>query len=418
LGADGVITIGIVLFLVVLGAFELFMDRRERWQKILSAVARRHPGLTVGAGTPASGPVLSGRIAGAEIRVDTAVVQRGRGSESSHARVEIETTLPRWLEIAPERRRGLFRGGPNEDIEVGDPDFDGAVVVRGPDTAKVVAVLDGVTRAALGYAVEAYEATLESGRLTLLTGKWVDLEGLEAVIDAGVNVVRAAERARGSLGARLERAALSDPVPAVQRHAFELLRGRATREQLVGVSRRLLGSPEPALCLLAADVLRDDAAVAALGRLIARPTIAHRDRALHLLCELGHPPDEAVGLAVSRDADPRVRAAAARCLSELTSPSAEARVVELLDDEPAVALAAAEALAERGELTSVEALLAKTAGRAAPELREAARRAIAAIQGRGAGAAGQLTIASAECPGGAMTVLSGDLASSANPGGD
>ena len=388
-----VVLFGLIAIAVV---WAISSHQGQRWSETMAALAQQHDGLEVVPGGVFKPASVTGTADDVPVTVDTFTRSHGK-SVSTYTRVAVETDLPVGLRIG---REGLgtsltkvFMG---DDIEVGDRDFDAALMLRGADPAEVVSYLDAATRQALWSAVDSHRAELEGGTLKLVVGGRAELPVLEGLLDAGVDVARAARARGGSVAERLERIAFDDPVPGVKRRAFELLMSQVNRDDAERISRLALATGDPTMAVRAADVLRDAAAVAALHGVVASPRAPNGAlaQALTLLAELGQPPAEARVQALTEVTDEEVRAGAAQCLGVIGGARAQGRLIELLSDEAPIAVAAAEALGRCGDLAAVEPLLGRTRGVfGSSDLKRAAGVAMKAIQSRGAGDAGRLSLA-------------------------
>ncbi|PKN53998.1 MAG: hypothetical protein CVU56_28845 [Deltaproteobacteria bacterium HGW-Deltaproteobacteria-14] len=399
---------GLVAVAVVLAVGS---HQSQAWIQAMTALARQHEGLEVVRGGVFKSASVTGTVDDVPVTVDTFTRSHGKSS-TTYSRVAVEIELPAALRVGREGfGTSLTKVFMGDDIEVGDHDFDAALTLRGAEPATVVAHLDAATRQALRSAIEVHRAELDAGTLKLVVVGRAKLPVLEGLIDAGLDVARAARATSGSVAERLERIAFDDPVPGVQRRAFELLMSRVNRGGAERIARRALETGDPAMAVLAAEVLRDEAAVAALHAVVAssRAPNGALARALELLAELGRPPAEPAVQPLTEALDEAVRASAARCLGAIGGAAAQARLVELLGDEPTIGVAAADALGRCGDLATVEPLLARTKGVfGSSELKRAAGAAIKAIQARGAGSAGQLSLVEHDGGGGLALVAEGD----------
>jgi hypothetical protein len=90
-------------------------------------------------------PGLEGRYAGAAIEVE--LVHRGSGRSRSHYtkyRVTIDAPMPSGLHV---RKEGLLHllgkvVGVGDDIQVGDPELDDALMITGNDMVRIIRLLN------------------------------------------------------------------------------------------------------------------------------------------------------------------------------------------------------------------------------------------------------------------------------------
>jgi hypothetical protein len=343
--------------------------------------------------------------------------ERGRGT-----RVEIRGLLADlWLARAGPGQR-VWRALGARDLEVGDPAFDPAVLLRGP-VLEVRALCDATTRSAARTALEAFASLkVEGGRLT------VDCDGsapsdLQVLLDLGRRL-----RPPETPASRLAQISHADPESGVRAVALrtltELAPGRPETQEALRIA---LGDESPALRLQAARTigdagastllaLADDFAVpdalaaealAALGDrftveqargVLQRAAVTSRAacarEALAVVARGGAAEVSTIADVLARSSEP-IQAAAATALGTIAAPSAVAPLrAALRAPSIVVAAAAARALGAFADADEVAAL--REAEARGGDLGRAAREAIAAIHSRLSGATpGQVSLAGA-----------------------
>jgi len=386
---EGFLFVAVAVALAI--AFGVVSHRK--WADTLSALCAAYEGLTVVPGGMFKSAKAMGEVEGHSVTVDTFTRRHGKSS-TTYTRVRVAAGLPLGMTVGREGfGSSIAKAFVGEDVEVGDPSFDGEVVLRGADPATLLAHLDADTRAELRRAVVAHDAKLDDGDIVLTVTGRAKAPAIEVLMEAALDVARAGERSAGSVAARLERMAFTDPVHTVRRRAFRHLMSVVSRDAARRIARRAVDGGDPSMIVAGAQVLRDEPAIAAVLDAVGDPHIddgAARD-GLALLASLERPPRIGVALELSRRL-PAVRVAAAACLGLIGGAQAQERLVALLGGEQEVAVAAAEALGRCGDIAAVEPLLEHTRGFGKGDLKRAAKDAIAAIQDRASGELGGLSI--------------------------
>lgn len=334
--------------------------------------------------------------------------------------------LPPEIGIGSERFRSeLDDVGP--PIEIGDPDFDQVIKLRG-DEGLLLARLDRHTRRAVEHLVDS------DGAYVLDT--FVACEDPEAIWSATrvVKRVRRMVDVATRLGDRRhtthERIAMNaerDPLPAVRlRNLLFLIVNAPNSPATADVARDRLSDTSPDVRLAAADHLGVDGA-GTMRKLFEDPAVADalrgqalarwsnridRNEVVEVVCSLLHPSQgllafaalrvaermklhevssALVSLAAEADVDLAVEATGA--LAAIGGPDAQQKLIALLEvDVDRIRRAAIKALARMGTLEAVEPLLGHTKGLFKnAELKMYAQQAVEAIQER-AGAVGRGTL--------------------------
>jgi len=379
------------------------------------AVAWRKAGRRLGLSGPGllAGLQLDGCIGSFVVRVE---------QPEDRTRIVVHDERPSALSSL--RWRAGAAGTTTDAVATGDAPFDDRVVASG-DPVVVAAFFDASMRRRILRATTG-GGRFEDGILTLdLPSPPRSATDLVSAVRRAIGFARRMSTPR-DVAARLAANAHGDPVAAVRLNCLERLHesfpGRAIR-----VLRAALRDPDPEVRLRAATrapeegrrVLlalawgfRLDEAVQAraIAALVHPPapalirildTAIRRGRrrvALEAVSALGRGGSRSALAPLSRltrGTDAAIRVAAIRALGATRQPSAQVALVSALRLEPGEAReAAAEGLGALGTVTAVAPL--REAVDAYPrdaELRRAASRAIAAIQGRATGAdAGQLSI--------------------------
>jgi hypothetical protein len=276
-----------------------------------------------------------------------------------------------------------------DDMRTGDDVFDSAILLRGDET-ELLARMNQPARE-LALAVVQSEAELSDGRFVLeMRGTRDALAALDASVDTLVAFAKAV-RLNGPVVAHLAANAKGDPDAGV--------RARNLRE-LVDV----YGSARETADAIAAG-LGDRAAMVRLEAALAKPGPA-ADAALEALVA-----DETL--------DAALRVKAARTLAERRPQSpaladAQAWLVQQLNEPvPEDAAEAAEALGAFAGIEVIESLLPHTRGLLkAIAMKDAATRAIAAIQARAGGVAGALSVVDTRAGAGALSQVADTVSES------
>lgn len=160
-----------------------------RWRKTLAHVARRY-GLQMTNGGLLRATSVHGALDGVPITVDTFSQGSGK-SRTTYSRVAMAPRMPDGLAL---KKEGSFLGKifKGDDLETGDPFFDGRVIARGPSRA-LRALLDGPTRAAViagvGQGIE-----VDDGAIKWVKRGHADSEALCGAIDAVADLAQRLSR--------------------------------------------------------------------------------------------------------------------------------------------------------------------------------------------------------------------------------
>ncbi|MEZ4437061.1 MAG: hypothetical protein R3F65_32090 [bacterium] len=380
-------------------------------------------------GLEGSTRVLSGDIDGCAV-----VVRRGeqRGIAGAEVRVRAHAPLSPRLSMGPVGALSAVLkvvAGGGDDVETGDPRFDGAVSVQG-DPALALAVLSPATRRLFERLV-GLGGVLDAGELRRPVAG-------DDVVGAVRSLLRAARALRGvEVVAGLAERVAQDPHPAVRRRALKVLIERWPGEAATGAAvEAAAGARDPALRLMVGRHLEGEAGLAvlrgvageagevggeALAALVERSSPAavapalvelldgpQAARAATLLGRLGRREAAAALRARVGGADDEAASAMARALGALGDGEAEGALIGLLGRAGA-RVAAAEALVTVGTPAALAALLPLTEGLSLPgALKQAAGAAVAAIRARRpAGLVGGLALADGG-EGGGLAVVEGE----------
>lgn len=330
-----------------------------------------------------------------------------------------------------------------EDILTGDARFDDRVLVGGPAQA-ALAVLNQEARSRVMALVEDGRGEVEDGLVSVrLRGRVMDIATLEQLVAEVAGVASALTPRDFDFPQALARNAGADGLPQVRmRNLEKLLSAFPQSEPAREAAARALAEPDARLRLRAAMALSGSSeALPVLAALVGDPSAETGLRldALRTLASgwpyrevspsvaaalgsgeeplqrealslLGHEKDlslyeQAVQLG-SRSSD-ALACQLARTLGQLGDARAQRALLLLLSRSASeVKAAAAAALGEVGTVEAVEALLPLSRGLLkGGEVKEAAREAIRAIQGRIAGAgAGHVSLAATAAESGAVSL--------------
>ena len=326
-------------------------------------------------------------------------------------------------------RRERYRPRGVREIELGDEPFDSKFFVEGPPRL-VLALFDAEMRRLLIGADEEclYEGALEivDGEIRAETSDVMLPELLPLLLDVGRRLALPVDVARRltenatldpAAGVRLQnlrllarqapgepgtvealRAACADASPEVRLWVAKEL-GAEGRDVLMTLAE---GTVEDGLSAQAVSILgqrlEPERAKAILVQALRRRRLQTARACLESLGRSGAAQAVEVLAKVMAREKSELAAAAARALGETGSPAAEPPLLLALQREKVdLQVAAASALGRVGSAASVLALKDVAEGLSSPELRRAARQAIAEIQARLPGATpGQLSLAGEE----------------------
>jgi hypothetical protein len=294
------------------------------------------------------------------------------------------------------------------DLEVGDPDFDGAIYARGPERM-LRALLDRATRRRLRSALGGRIAEGRDVFARLSIGDGVirahfpevvggPEEPQQVTVEAMLDLARLLEEP-SDLPARLAAIATSEDLLRVRLSALRVLCGEASGSALERATlEHLARTDADAEMRLEAALLLGEEGRPTLASLAADAGVADAlsARAIEQLgSHLTFEPARRILEDALRARRLFTAVAAARALGANPSPEAEEPLLVALDDKDAdVRVAAAEALGHVGGAQAVLPLKAAEQVAEGP-LRKAVREAIARIQERLTGAhPGQLALAS------------------------
>ena len=286
-------------------------------------------------------------------------------------------------------------------VATGDSPFDAEVTVQGEE-GTVLACLDAPTRACTRRVV-GLGAELRDGRLLLETpgdmrGRGQLRQSLQDMAHVGAAFAGSPERVSERLGHN----ARTDPVPAVRLRSLAVLQRRDPGDPVAReTSRTALSDADPAVRLAAASFLGDEG-MSALASLAEDGGVDAGLRVEAFVRLLGRlPTKDALGrlerMAVLLEGVDR--AEAGRLVEAVARPvetTAETVLLEVVGRAAKpLRVAAADLLGRVGRTQAVRPLLAcADAESGEPEVRDAARRAVAGIRVRlGAAEAGHVSLA-------------------------
>lgn len=178
-------------------------------------------GLQIAGGSGLSRPTISGKLNGLPVRIDT-YTQRSGNSSTTYTRYQVQYP-PLGFDLSLKREGGLSFIGKLfgiEDVQVGDPVFDGAFKVKTSDRNRLLALLTPSVRQGLfrlmasqpttvitenhiGLTVRKFESSGE--RLTSTIQRLVATAQLLTSPQAGVSDQNVTDREQGRLGEVAER---------------------------------------------------------------------------------------------------------------------------------------------------------------------------------------------------------------------
>lgn len=410
--------VGLVAVSIMIG---FAIHRAHAWRATMRQIADRY-GLIHTEGGIFRRASARGRIEGVTICVDTYSKQSGK-SRQVYTRVVATADMPPDLVLRREGFNlfgGLFKG---EDLQIGDPDFDGRALVRGSSRA-VRALLDIETRSIVLRGL-ARKIDTQDGEI-----KWTDsgLANFNELIDV-IDLI-------AEIGQRLSRPADDTALAHVVRTddpavAIEALRIMPVGSARYAIEAEVIASRADALVMVVAHGRDRVASVAATAPAVQRVLEnAHNPQGLRAeaLTWLGHHTDATAiarthlkwpviavaALEVLKTAEPpvsleilarfvpdaRVAVAALRA-ARRHGVAAEALMIEALAlEDMATARAAADGLGLVGTPNAVMALRERTSGLFADgQLKSAALAAIELIQGRVGAIGGGLSVVEASAAG-------------------
>lgn len=410
--------VGLVAVAIMIG---FAMYRAHAWRSTMRQIADRY-GLSHTEGGIFRRASARGRIEGVTICVDTYSKQSGK-SRQVYTRVVATADLPPDLVL---RREGfnlfgaLFKG---EDLQIGDPDFDGRALVRGSSRA-IRALLDIETRQIVLRGL-ARKIDTQDGEI-----KWTDTElaSFNTLIDVIDLIVELGQKlSRPADDAALAHVVRTDDV-AVAIEALRIMPVGAARD---AIEAEVIASRADALVMVVADRggRAGSGPAAAIGvlRVLENAHNPHPLRA-EALTWLGQHTDATAiarthlkwpvialaALEVLKTAEPPVSleilarlvpdgkvAVSALRAARRHGVAAETLMIEALAlDDLATARAAADGLGLVGTPNAVMALRERTTGLFADgQLKSAALAAIELIQGRVGAIGGGLSVVQASAAG-------------------
>jgi len=439
----GALAVG-VIGAVVAYARKLSVQTRAAWSQAAGQL-----GMTFTPATTFKTGIIAGTSHGFNVKIDTFSRSSGNNSSTTYTRYVVSGGgIPNSLGVKGQGFfSGLRRAFGGQDIEVGDPAFDSAAIVTGPESL-ALAVLDDRTRGLLSGILNSLGMRVSEGKVYLeRTGVQRDPSQIIAIIQSMLRVAEGVSTNRGSVADLLAQNALSDRVAEVrERNLHQLTARNPTHAQTEHTLRTILDAPPPRnatgvnlvmnrMRLHAASRLGGAASVAELTRIALDSDLPEQVRA-EAVDSLGRRSQQTEGIAESlkpllATALPELTRSVVRALGRLGSGlgselipvaslvdmlanapddlavevatalgkaravvAVDALVAQLDRDDVPAQVAAANALGQIGDLRAVERLLDLTRGvLRSPALKDAARTAVAAIQeGAKGGGVGQLSV--------------------------
>lgn len=392
----GLAALVLLLSGVVLSSPYLYRRAWREHQRSVEALAKRF-GLEAVPVEDKFGALLSGRIDGLELVIE------GR-SDAEQFQTRLASGPPREQGVAYvvnghgriSSRLGMTRpahGSAPEDLLIGDPAFDPEVAVYGHEFM-ALAVLDPITRARAATLIKGLGVVVAGGRVSYFEAMaFVDAKRQAQVVSQLLDLAQRLCLHEDQVPARLLQNLHVEPLPAVRRRlALALFGGFPTHPVSQEAQPEFAVDPDPTIAFYARASDRNEG-VNFLKQALNTPSVALELRAfaaqrlgpkaiIQLLPALG----ESVALVVQ----------ALDALRRLAGPELEDQVwPSLSNPHDRARIAAARALGAFGSLRSVPPLRAIREGLLpAAEVKDAARDAIAQIQGRhGHPAEGALSVA-------------------------
>lgn len=397
----------------VLGAGVVFGAKQtRRWQTMLRDVADRY-GLFMDPGSLLRRAKVHGTVDGAPVVIDTYTTKSGDSTKTWTRLKATPPGMPDGLGLKAESKNFLGRMFRGVEHIIGDPDFDDAVFVEGPEPV-VRALLDRETRRRVVQAIR-NDVKVHEGCIEWTCGGLAKAEKLLPAIEQVLDLSRRLSR-QGD--AQAMAAIVRDDMPTV---IAEVLRVMPAGPEQAAACAHVLAERSDLPVLMAARLRPGDAgaSVARVARLSTNPHHV-RVKALKWLADKGDP----TAAACARDClgPPAVAAAALGILARVEPPvplamlaplikaqpsavaalrharrhgtAAEALLIEALEsDDPEHAVVAADGLGLVGTVAAVPALREKSTGLFQnSQLKSSALAAIEAIQGRVGTERGALTV--------------------------
>lgn len=182
-----------VVVIIAIGVIVLSMwqsqKRREQWQQFA-----RSNGLDYSAGGWLSTPEMSGVVDGISVRI--AIEMRGGKNKRPFTRVtaRIPGALPSSMTIGAEKffqRIGKAFGA--QDIELGDPDLDSKLMIKGSNPVAVRRYLEKprIVRTALALVTRNDEGSIRDGAVVLVESGFLLGGSLDVLLDRALQAARA-----------------------------------------------------------------------------------------------------------------------------------------------------------------------------------------------------------------------------------
>lgn len=380
----GLAALVLLLSGVVLSSPYLYRRAWREHQRSVEALAKRF-GLEAVPLDDRFGALLSGKVEGLELVIE------GR-SDADQFQTRLASGPPREQGVAYvvnshgriSSRLGLSRpthGSGPEDLLIGDPSFDPEVAVYGHEFM-ALAVLDPVTRARAATLIKGLGVVVAGGRVSYFEAMaFVDAERQAQLVSQLVDLAQRLCLHEDRVPARLLQNLHVEPLPAVRRRLALALFGGFPGHPVSQEAQPFFAiDPDPTIAFYARACDRAEGSDF-LKQALTTPTVALELRAfaaqrlgpkavIQLMPEL----QDAIALLVQ----------ALDALRRMAPPELEDHVWPALSNpHDRARIAAARALGAFGSLRSVPPLRAIREGLLpAAEVKDAAREAIAQIQGR------------------------------------
>ena len=278
-----------------------------------------------------------------------------------------------------------------DDLQIGDPEFDSAILIRGPATA-TRSLMSQDARQAVMKAVKS-GAKLEQRVLSVDRIGW--MKDSADVVELAQKLIKAAEclEPGWTVSHDLMTNAKNDPLPAVRKANMEALFDEfPDSDDALSAAKKAMDDADPLIRLRGAFAAGD------AGVPVLRNLAMISSRAVQELSRRGLWTYDELEVLLNSE-HPQIRTAAVSVMSNVKDARVEGFLISILTNKwDPDTLAAIRAIGQVGSIKAVEPLLPYTEGfLAAPKLKEAARKAVSAIQERlGNVKGGRLTVAVAE----------------------
>lgn len=380
------------------GVFYIGAKSAQAWRETLQGAAAVL-GLSFRKGSFTKAPAVVGEYRGYHLCLDSYTVSTGKSSTTYTRIVCTPHDVPESFELSREGvGASIKKAFVGEDLEIGDPVVDEHLVIRGPTRLDTLARMDRRSQEIALDVVGNLKARVKKGRVEWIrSGLVKDAGRLVEIATRLVDLAETLDHNGRSVPGRLLTSVRSPGHPEFRRRALHLLLSHFGRTPEARDAVALaLQDPTPQIRLLGA-IAAGPEGHATLLELLGGAGGDFASDVLDAIQRAGLTPPfgELQRLAESAGA----RVAVARLLGQQGAsahPGAEALLLSFLgEDDDALVTQAARSLGAVGSVRAVEPLMELTKGFFKDgDLKDAAKRAIAAIQSRlGDAEAGRLTVA-------------------------